>query len=295
MEKLFVFRESWRDPDAPSSVPYPDDQFATVTAQVLVTAEFNPLSMQLHLRFSLKSGTSIVVWHNPSRYTSTNAYDAFGLWPVTGLAIGPGITPANPDRRYRSYGQGAYQGTWIDHMEGVLDSPDTYGSILLGTVDVSYNGLDGHNDILQGALVSPGYWERTITLTSEDFDQSGNYVGPPLLAYTQRYLYTSSSSMTDDWGTYVAASSTDRMAYAGTFTMIDFADFRYHPGAIKKSTGWESHNRPNDGKAMIRKSNTWASSENTEIWNNLLSAPDNDGFIRKSGSWIRQNPIGNNN
>lgn len=145
---------------------------------------------------------------------------------------------------------------------------------------------------------------RTITISTDpnnDYDANGNYIGSrPVLVAGNRFWNYGLPLFDGDEGFIPSASVAygDRIVEVWSFTTDDRDEpilFDYFPGAIKKSTTWQSHNRTagpdQPGRVAIRVNNSWRDCKNQF---GTANPADNKGNIRSSGSWTRQALIGQN-
>lgn len=273
-----------------------------------LTATLTPAADHTSLTLSVKLDDWDIYPPDKTDGSGANSFYLFGFVPKRGDAWA-----GDADGYYNR--RGTARGNAEDTMQFNTKSASVIWADIAEAVDPDYTntvsehlifGLivpcDGDSAFFDGDGLTYTDQTRTITIATDpinDYDANGKYIGSkPVLVAGNRFWNYGSPPFDGSEGFIPSASVSggDRIVEVWSYTADDRGEpilYDYFPGAIKKSSSWESHNRTagpdQPGRVAIRVSGSWRDCKNQFG----SSAPaDNKGNIRKSGSWIRQDLIG---
>lgn len=277
--------------------------WAWLTATYTPSADHTSITLSVHL--------DDWGFYTPDRTdgSGANSFYLFGFVPMRGDAWSSG------DGYYNRRGAQGTPGT-DDYYQFTTKSANDIWADIAEAIDPNYTStVSGH--LVFGLIVpadgSAAFFDpdgldastrsKTITIAtnpSTDYDANGKYIGSkPILVAGNRFWNFGDPPFDGSEGFIPSASVStgDRIVEVWSYT----ADSRgpilwdYFPGAIKKSTTWQSHNRTagpdQPGRVAIRVNGSWRDCKNQF---GTANPADNKGNIRSSGSWTRQALIGQN-
>ena len=285
-------------------------------ARAWLTATLTPNSDRTSLTLKVKLD-NYEFYDKVASGSGCNSWYLFAFVPMRGASAAYASFHNNPDLKGYYHRQGTAHGSSEDEAQFNTLNEDVVWADIAEAVDDNYEStVSGH--LVVGLLVpctsaaaffdsaglSSVNQEKTFTIAtnpSTDYDANGKYIGSkPILVAGNRFWNFGSPPFDGDEG-FIPSDSVsggDRIVEVWAFEDDDHHQpilFDYFPGAIKKSTSWESHNRTagpdQPGRVAIKSGSDWIDCKNQFG----SSAPaDNKGNIRKSGSWTRQDLIGEN-